>query len=137
MYVSVCVCACVCRVLSSAHRPETGGSGTWNFNLPVDVAAEADTAEDAALVVYRMACSILPTKPEIVSTDLNMAESSFMEKQDAFVARVGDPNSNAALFKDLCLPATDADHLEFNLPLEQVCPFASAHVHRQRLCCLS
>eukprot|EP00892_Ulva_mutabilis_P000623 jgi/Ulvmu1/10561/UM065_0015.1 len=80
---------------------------------------EVDTAEDAALVVYRMACSALPTTPEIISTDLNNAASAFMKKQDAFVARVGDENRNTDLFKDLCLPATDADHLEFNLPLDQ------------------
>ena len=68
-----------------------------------------------------MACSLLPTASETLSTDLNTASSAFLQKQDNVVAMVGDANSNAALFKDICLPSTDADHVEFNLPLKQVC----------------
>lgn len=66
-----------------------------------------------------MACSMLPTAQEIISTDLNIANSTFLTEQDTMVAKVGDASSNTALFKDLCLPATDADHLNFNLPLTE------------------
>lgn len=72
------------------------------------------------MLVYRMACSLLPTQSESISTDLNADESEFLKQQDAFVAKVGNAGSNAELFKDLCLPAIDADHLEFNLPLNEV-----------------
>lgn len=84
--------------------------------------AEGDTDQQAALVVYRMACSLLPTTPETLSTDLNMASSKFLEKQDVIVAQVGDASRNAALFQDICLPAVDSDQLEFNLPLDEVRP---------------
>lgn len=72
------------------------------------------------MLVYRMACSLLPTQSESISTDLNADASEFLKQQDAFVAKVGNAGSNAELFKDLCLPAIDADHLEFNLPLNEV-----------------
>lgn len=95
--------------------------------LPVCIAVigsccegEADTVDEAAVLVYRMACSLLPTAQQKISMDLNTADSTFLKQQDAFVAKVGDVGTNVALFKDLCLPATDADHLEFNLPLSEV-----------------
>lgn len=91
-----------------------------NIKACWSAAAEVDTAQDAAVVVYRMACSTLPTTPETIATDMNIARSAFLESQDAIVAQVGDANRNAALFKDICLPAMDADHLELDLPLDEV-----------------
>eukprot|EP00892_Ulva_mutabilis_P000625 jgi/Ulvmu1/10563/UM065_0017.1 len=84
-----------------------------------ETTGETDTADDAAVLVYRMACALLPTTSETITTNLNTADSAFLKQQDAFVAKVGDASSNAELFTDLCLPATDADHLEFNLPLNE------------------
>lgn len=85
-------------------------------------AGESDSEGDAAVLVYRMACTLLSTEVETISTDLKSAKSDFITQQNEFVAKVGDAASNAQLFQSLCLPATDADHLEVTLPLRDVRP---------------
>lgn len=85
-----------------------------------DHAGESDSEVDSAVLVYRMACTSLSVEAETISTDLKFASSGFLKEQNELVAKVGDASSNAQLFQSLCLPATDADHLEVTLPLRDV-----------------
>lgn len=88
-------------------------------------AGESDSDTDAAVLVYRMACSSLSVQTETISSDIGSATSEFISQQQLFVAKVGDATSNAQLFESLCLPAIDADRLEVTLPLRDVRTYTS------------
>lgn len=57
-----------------------------------------------------------------ITTDFTDPSNAFLQEQEEFMNKVGDANSTAEVFQNLCMPAMDADHLDMTLPVEQVRP---------------
>ena len=96
---------------SQSRHPSHGGAA---------VAEEEERPADEAVLVYRLACSAVSATPQTINPDLQAPGNEYVAQQETFVADVANADAASKLYKQLCVPAVDADSLTMQLPLAPV-----------------